>query len=288
MTGESNCTQSIPALADSAPVVHLILQKGHQAGLRIRCRNLVTIIGSRPGCRVTMPGKNVSPVHVAICCDGNKVLAIDLMTPHGTLLNGLKMEHEELGDGDMLTIEPWVFRVEIVKTEANGNGDLHLVDFEPAPSVVAFEHLDSGRILQPNRKACILGRRQGCDITVADPNVSRVQALIINDEKRPSIVDLLSRNRTTVNGAPISHCVLKDGDVVGAGESEFKVRIVGSKMGERATKKLKVMPAVSIAPQIDADPEIDLIDIQAVEGKQRWTVADNLDRLERAAKRQAV
>ena len=287
MTGESNGTQSIPAAREPAPVVHLILQKGTQSGLRIRCRSIVTLIGSRPGCRLTLPGKKVSPVHVAVVNDSRAVYAVDLVTPTGTLLNGLAMEHEELHDGDLLTIEPWVFRVEIVQPQSGGNGDLRIMDLEPTPSVVAFEHLDSGRVLQPNRKVCVLGRRQGCDIVVADPNVSRVQALIITNEGRPAIVDLLTRNRTTVNGEAVTYRDLSDGDVVGAGESQFKLRMVGSKVAERAAKKLKMMPPVAMAAPADIELENDLVDIQAVEGKQRWAVAENLDRLDRA-KKQAV
>ncbi|MBI1826262.1 MAG: FHA domain-containing protein [Planctomycetes bacterium] len=250
---------------------------------------MVTLIGSRSGCRVQVSGKHIAPVHVALVNDGHQVLGVDLLSASGTLLNELQMSHERLSDGDILEIHPYIFRVEIAAPEHNGNGDLHGMDLDPTPTAVALEHLDSSRILKPNREVCMIGRRAGCDIVVNDPNVSRVHALIFNYLGYPAIVDLISSNHTLVNSVAVDYQALKDGDIISVGESEFKVRLVGSKIVETAEKKLKAVLAPPPAPKIALAPADDLVDIHTVEGGQRWSVADNLDRLERAAKkRQAV
>jgi predicted component of type VI protein secretion system len=291
---ESTAAPTAPLVADSAPIVRLVLGKGPQTGTTVLCRHMVTLIGSRDGCKVTLRHRHVSPVHVAVVNEGNDVFAVDMVTPHGTRLNGLKLQHERLTDGDLLSVGPWEFRVEIEQPARGGQADAQSFDLEPTPRVIALEHVETGRVLQPNRDICLIGRRNGCDITVADARVSRAHALLVNYFGYPAILDLLTLNHTYVNDAVVGFQVLKDKDVVTVGESQFRVRLVGSAVGERPSRNHK-LPEPAIAPAstptitLTADaPAADLINIHSEDRSQSWRIADNLAELEKVTRKKVV
>jgi pSer/pThr/pTyr-binding forkhead associated (FHA) protein len=284
---DSQATLDGPPLTDPAtPSLCLCVQSDVQSGLRIPCRRVVTLIGSRPGCKIHAGHALVAPVHCAIVQSGGQVIAVDLLTKAGTLLNGLKLENEVLNSGDTLAIEPYELRVEIQPKNHNGNGDIHGLDLEPSPQLIALEHVQSGRILQPQRQVCIMGRRPGADIHIDDPHVSRAHALLFVHYGYPVVFDLLSRNQTLVNGEPARYRQLNDNDVLRIGESEFRVRLVGSSVGQKKSKEAQVVIPPGTRPPV-AQPAItleeDLVDIHAVESTQRWRIADSLEKT--AAKR---
>lgn len=291
MSASDTPSAAIPAVADSAPRLNLVVQKGPQNGTRIPCRRVVTLIGSRGGCKVNLQHRRAAPVHTALVNNGYEIIAVDLLTPEGTHLNGLKLQHETLNDGDVLTVDQWELLVEIEQPDGNGNGngnaDAHPFDLEPTPNVVALEHLETGRVLQPNRDVCLIGRRNGCDIALPDHRVSRAHALLLTYFGYPAILDLLTPNGTLVNDAPIQFHTLKDNDVVTIGDAQFRVRLVGSAVAKRSSNQLK-----AAAPLVDLAEEpvsADLIDIHQTEHAQSWRIADNLEHLEKAAgKRRAV
>jgi len=285
-TGDLPVT-AIPAVADSAPRLNLVVQKGPQSETRISCRRVVTLIGSREGCKVNLKHRRAAPVHTALVNNGSEIIAVDLLTPAGTLLNGLKLQHETLSDGDMLTVDQWELRVEIEQPDTNGNADAHPFDLEPTPNVVALEHLETGRVLQPNRAVCLIGRRNGCDIALPDSRVSRAHALLVNYFGYPAILDLLTPNGTKVNDTLIQFQALKDSDVVTIGDTQFRIRLVGSSVAKRSSANHKpAAPRVALAKE---PVSADLIDIQKTEGAQSWRIADNLEHLEKGTgKRRAV
>ena len=266
-------SQAVPMAADAAPNVHLVVQKGARVGSRIQCRRIVTVLGSRSGCKANLQHGLVAPVHVAIVNHGAQVSAVDLVTARGTYLNGLKMGHEQLNDGDILTVGPWEFRVEIRKPRNNGHDDVHPFDLDPSPDLVALEHVATRRILQPNRGVCVIGRRSGCDITLSDAYVSRVHALLLTYFDYPAICDLLSKNGTRVNDKRVAFGRLRNDDLVQIGGAEFRVRLVGSSVVEQAASKGQAAePVVKLASEV---PPPDLIDIQTTEGSQRWRIAES-------------
>lgn len=285
-TNDSPVT-AIPSVAPSAPRLNLVVQKGPQNGTRIPCRRVVTLIGSRGGCKVNLQHRRAAPVHAALVNNGYEIIAVDLLTPEGTSLNGLKLQHETLNHGDVLAVDQWELLVEIEEPDGNGNADAHPFDLEPTPNVVALEHLESGRVLQPNREICLIGRRSGCDITLPDNRVSRAHALLITYFGYPAILDLLTPNGTLVNDAPIHFHTLKDNDVVTIGDTQFRVRLVGSAVAKPSSNNHKAAaPMVALAEE---PVSADLIDIHQTERAQSWRIADNLERLEKSApKRRAV
>jgi len=275
-----------PTVADSAPHLTLLIKKGQTKGTRIPCRRVVTLLGTRPGVRVNLQHEKIAPIHLAFVNDGTKVFAVDMLSPTGTLLNGLRMQHEQLNDGDRIEIHNFEFIVEIRQPPRNGNGDAHPFDLEPAPQAVALEHLGTGRILQPNREVCVIGRRNGCDVVINDNRVSRAHALLLSYFERPALMDLLTPTGTLVNGKRDGFHMLSDGDVLTLGDAEFRVRLVESSVARAASSPRIATPPRSSAtapiPSVPAKREPDLIDIQSTERSQRWRVADDLEKLEKA------
>jgi len=281
MTLDCSGSSTVPAIPDYAPHVSLLVRKAHEPGLRIGCNRIVTLVGSRHGVRVNLQCDKVAPVHLAIVNDGTDVYAVDMLSPTGTLLNGLKMQHEKLSDGDRLEIGSFDFAVEISRPPRNGNGDIHL-DLEPAPQAIALEHLDTGRILQPNRSVCLIGRRHGCDVVLDDTQVSRAHALLLVVKDRPAVMDLLTPAKTSVNDEPVSFRMLSDGDVLTVGDARFRVRVVQPKSWANPPASPSKSAATKAAPPAAPTAVTDLIDIKATEGSTRWRVAEDLEKLEKA------
>lgn len=265
-----------PLAVDAAARVRLVAQSNTGSDTAINCRRVVTLLGARPGCKVNLRHKRIAPVHAAIVNNGSDVIVVDLVTKHGTRLNGLKMEYERLSDGDTLSMGPWTFRVDIEQRRDNGDDDVHPMDLDPTPRVIALEHLDTGKILQPGREVCIIGRRSGCDITLSDPTVSRTHAMLLNLFGYPAIMDLLTQNGTLVNDVPTSFRTLRNDDVLSIGDSQFRVRLLGSSISAQAGNGKLMSTPRSDSPANDTGP--DLIDIEATEQAKRWRIADSVER----------
>ena len=147
---------------------------------------------------------------------------------------------------------------------------------EPTPQVVAFEHIESGRLLQPKRDVCIIGRRSGSDIQIDEKLVSRAHALVLSYYGYPAIFDLLSGNHSYVNDDPIGYHVLEDGDTVKIGDSRFHVRFAGTIVSERPSNGRE--PSDSPVALEPVEHPGDLIDIQETEGSQRWSIAGKTEK----------
>jgi pSer/pThr/pTyr-binding forkhead associated (FHA) protein len=82
--------------------------------------------------------------------------------------------------------------------------------------------------------------RQGCDVLLADPEVSRRHARVLDTGAGPAIEDLGSRNGTWVNDRRVEgRRLLRAGDVVRFGNTVWKVHEAG-----RAAETVVARPAV--------------------------------------------
>ncbi len=285
MSPDARPTDQIAAAPPTALHARLEVVRGTQAGLKIDCHRLVSLIGSRPGCKLLLNHPAVSPVHLALVNHGTHITAVDLVSAQRTELNGLNLEQERLSDDDTITIDPWEFRVTLQRPDGEGAEDIRSFDFEPTPQVVALEHIESGRLLQPNREVCIIGRRKGCDIFIESKHVSRVHALLITHQGHPAIVDLLSKQHTLVNGEPVAFSVLKNEDVVSIGGATFRIRTMDSAVGRKpAAKQPSIdLPEIIPLPQTPKLATGDQIDIENVESSQTWRIADSFTQASKQA-----
>lgn len=63
----------------------------------------------------------------------------------------------------------------------------------------------------------VVGRDVSCDVLVDDTTLSRRHACFAPTTAGPVVIDLNSRNGTSVNGSPIQLAFLRDGDTIGVG-----------------------------------------------------------------------
>ena len=274
---------ALPLIDAGAPMPVLIAEDDEGGRRRIECTRVVTLLGGRPGCKVRLNHRKVAPVHAALVHDGSRVHVVDLVTRHGTIINDLRIEQEWLRGGDVLTIEPWSFQVQIVGADA-ASDDAPLVSLEPQAEIVGLEHVETKRLLQSRRAVCTIGRRAGCDIALNDPNVSRMHALFFRYRGQPAVVDLLSENGITVNDEPVRFRVLVEDDVLSIGSTQFRVRIGGLESGRANGDPVLGPNGKALAPSDHLDdrpPGPDLIDIKETEGTQRWRIADSLDNVKK-------
>lgn len=91
---------------------------------------------------------------------------------------------------------------------------------EPPPEIRETVALAAGsRRFEITKRRTVIGRSQGTDIRLEDPNVSRRHAELRREGADFWIVDLGSTNGVEVNGSRVERAKLEPGDAVTVGES---------------------------------------------------------------------
>ena len=265
----------IPVLPEHAIQLSLLLRGPSGEEQTVKCRRVVTLLGSKPGCKIQLKHPYISGIHLAFVNTGQKIIAVDLVTQNGTILNGLRMQHETIRDGDLFLVEPWeaTARLKAPPRHAMRNEP----PLDPTPEGIALVHLGSGKVLRPKREVCLIGRRGGCDVSVADGSMSRVHTLLFLFENRPVICDVLSENGILVNDRPVAFRSLEHEDVLTIGESRFRVHLVGMpNAGSGSTGGIGAKVTGSTSTTIKLNPNVrDLINIAETEQSQRWRIAES-------------
>jgi pSer/pThr/pTyr-binding forkhead associated (FHA) protein len=87
------------------------------------------------------------------------------------------------------------------------------------PLLRVVEGPGRGSVLVLHRAAHTLGRREGCDLVLPDPRVSREHARVERDALGTEVVDLGSTNGTFVNGQRVQRRRLRNGDRIRIGDA---------------------------------------------------------------------
>jgi predicted component of type VI protein secretion system len=99
--------------------------------------------------------------------------------------------------------------------------------------------------------------REGCDVNLMDPEVSRRHATIRDQGGSLGIEDLGSTNGTFVNGTRISSVtVLNDGDEVRLGNTVWSIRGAGGAGATTVGQVQSAAPQVTAARSIPSDIEV--------------------------------
>jgi pSer/pThr/pTyr-binding forkhead associated (FHA) protein len=93
----------------------------------------------------------------------------------------------------------------------------------------------------------IVGRGLDCDVTIEDLKMSRRHCRFEPEEGNWAVVDMHSRNGTTVNGTPVQRHLLKDGDVVEFGHARAVFR-AGKFAGPRPSDPMAALLSESGTP----------------------------------------
>ncbi|WP_156748666.1 FHA domain-containing protein [Mycobacterium sp. E3198] len=102
---------------------------------------------------------------------------------------------------------------------------------------------DTDRLpLAPSRLvSATIGRDMSNDLVLRDQRVSRAHAVLVSTPVGVEIRDINSRNGTFINGARIGRALLRSGDFVTIGTTEFAVEFSGSI--RLATEALRILSA---------------------------------------------
>jgi len=108
--------------------------------------------------------------------------------------------------------------------------------------LVVVEGPDAGTSVDVTGERFVVGRGQGCDLTLGDPDVSRRHLEIRNAGSGFEAADLGSSNGTEVDGHPLSDMPLRDGAQIRLGSTILLVDMFeGRGLSERPTR---VQPAI--------------------------------------------
>ncbi|MEA2472395.1 MAG: transport system ATP-binding/permease protein [Thermoleophilaceae bacterium] len=168
---------------------------------------------------VPLPVEKASRRHARIARGNGGLTLEDLGSTHGTLLNGRPLEAgrpQPLGPGDRIEIDGAVLRI-----LAGGE-----TRFEPGE--VGAEPLPEESVAFDGERLTI-GRQEGCDLVLPDPNVSRMHAeLVRTGDGTAELVDLGSSAGTRVNGVQSDRAPLAPGSTIGIGP--YQVHFDGSRL----------------------------------------------------------
>ncbi len=111
---------SAPEPSDDAPPAalgELIVQNGRLSGTRRALIAPLTLIGRDPACEFHVNVDGVKPLHCAIVNGRAGFFLRDLSGEAGTLVNGEAVQETPLQDGDVLTIGPFQFSLQLPECE---------------------------------------------------------------------------------------------------------------------------------------------------------------------------
>jgi hypothetical protein len=106
-----------PALA---PAGELVIQTGALKGTRRALGVPLTCIGRGPACDLRLDVDGVGPLHCLVAHGPGGFLVRDLDSPGGTFVNGARVSHAALRDGDVLTVGPFQMRAHLPRLAASG------------------------------------------------------------------------------------------------------------------------------------------------------------------------
>ncbi len=174
------------------------------AGERIVLPNASFTIGRSPDNDLPIAKDAVSRHHARIEAAQGGYRISDLGSRNGTQRNGERFRADSrwLANGDTIVIGGEVLRFLA--------GEETLLGPPRAP-------ISGTQVVQLTKPHLTLGRDGSNDVVLADPNVSRFHAELVQTEDGLTIRDLASRNGTRVNGELVRGAVLERGAEVGIG-----------------------------------------------------------------------
>ena len=196
-----------------------------------------------------LSAEKASRRHARVLHGPDGLVIEDVGSTHGTSINGGEAFHGEsrpLAPGDRIEIAGAVVRIlaggetrfEPEAAEADGAATAPL----PAQSAT----LDGGPLS--------IGRQEGNDLVLPDPNVSRAHAELVAGDAGVDVVDLGSRNGTRLDGVPVERARVEPGSVIGVGQ--YQLHFDGTRLTARDSRAELRLSARNIAVRVGADKTI--------------------------------
>jgi ABC-type multidrug transport system ATPase subunit len=165
-------------------------------------------IGRDPSCDVALTGMGISRRHASVTLVPSACVIIDLESTFGLRANGVAVRRHTIADNDVIALGVRLFRVSLSLSSL---------------SLVPFSEQSSARGPEPGDAvgtagAVTIGRDPEATLSLPHPLVSRRHATLARaPDGTFTITDHHSANGTFVNGRPVSHGVVGEGDIIQVG-----------------------------------------------------------------------
>ena len=222
------------------PAAALVVKDGALAGERFAVDSELTL--GREGADITLDDPEVSRRHAVVRPAADGVEVADLGSSNGTFVNGERIEQpRRLAAGDLLKLGSVSLQLELAAT---GAGPPTVGRELPArPALVVKDGPLAGERF-PIESEVSLGR-EGADITLDDPEVSRRHAAVRPVDGGVEVTDLGSSNGTFVNDERIDGPKrLAAGDAIRVGRTSLEIEVaVPARPTETVRSPAVVRPA---------------------------------------------
>ncbi len=206
------------------------------------------IIGSGPGCHITLTHPSIKSLHAELLVNGEQVFICPTENDASVLINGLRVfDQTYLEHGTLLQIGEYSLKIVDPKRERPS-----VERIVPAP-LISWA-LQSKSTALANKlflveKDMIVGRARECDLSLAVAHLSRRHARLFFEDGALWVEDLGSANGTFLNGRQVERAQVRGGDELAFDTLVFTVR--GAAADEELEHdKTSIRPAISVHPQI--------------------------------------
>ena len=231
----NQASQAEPGNPQPDPIARIVWREGN-----VEKESLVTssglTIGRSSQNDLMVKDLAASRFHCKFLPEGQELTVIDLDSTNGTLVNGKRLlGNQVVKNGDEVRIGEIVFKIEITpiepqkETQSTELEELSLESTYVVPAEAGFPWLvissgvGKGTIISLTKPQMQIGRasrNKQWDIDLVDRAVSRPHAQLVQESNQWVLKDLGSANGTSLNGKRVTDPqVLKDGDVIGFGET---------------------------------------------------------------------
>jgi Inner membrane component of T3SS, cytoplasmic domain len=171
------------------------------------------VVGSDPGSDLVLEHGLVSARHAYLQLIDGHLLGIDLDSHAGTEL------------GEAIGVGPYQIRLIAVAGERDGRAIGPADEADPTRRTLRLCHrgfktsecrIDGGLTL--------VGRAANCQVRLLDEDVSDFHCSLVSTASGVWVVDLLGKEGIRVNGMPVRHALLSEGDLVQVGQSTIQLR----------------------------------------------------------------
>lgn len=148
----------------------LVFLSGTFKGRRVPLSGRRICIGRAPGCEVLLDDETSSRHHTELLFSSGRLLVHDLNSTNGTFINGARIEHGEVHDGDRLAVGATVFLVELRAARQDRPTTVIIVEKQRALTTHLTLNLDESRMLR---------LAAGADLTDAQKQLDTLQRFIL-------------------------------------------------------------------------------------------------------------
>lgn len=148
----------------------LIFLSGTFKGRRVLLSGRRICIGRAPGCDVLLDDETSSRHHTELLFSDGRLLVHDLNSTNGTFINGTRIEHGEVHDGDRLAVGATIFLVELRAPRRDRPTTVIIVEKQRTLTTHLTLNLEDSRMLR---------LPTGADLTDAQRQLDALQRFIL-------------------------------------------------------------------------------------------------------------